>query len=202
MNAIPLVRTMVVVLVVLTSFLANAESPRPPRSPVDYPLSGWVFGLEEDGRVLEGAIAPRYAGGKLTTLEELHYYGSSYAALEDQVKARLGAMRRDFGGTTFGIDAATGKPVDLDDTLQAVLLGLLQKCPQTAEDVRSKGGVLTATFEIRPVLQPGNANLYLHAIYDAKSRQYFLKSILDAPEAVPREDITGMVVDMPGEPSS
>ena len=202
MKAILLVRTMVAMLVVLTSSLANAGSPRPQRSPVDYPMSGWVFGLEEDGQVREGAITPRYAGGKLATLEERHYSGSSYAALEAEFKARVGAMRRDFGGTTFGTDAATGKPVDLDDTMQAVLLGMLQRSPQAAENTRSKGGVLTATFEIRPVLQPRNANLYLHAIYDAKSRQYFLKSILDAPATRPREDITGMVVDMPGEPSS
>ena len=193
---------MLVALAVLTSFLANAQSPRSPRSPVDYPMSGWVFGLEEDGRAREGAITPRYAGGKLATLEELHYSGSSYADLEGQFKARVGAMRRDFGGTTFGIDAVTRKPVEFDDTMQALLLGMLQKCPQTAEDIRSKGGVLTATFEIRPVLQPGNANLYLHAIYDAKSRQYFLKSFVDAPATAPREDITGMVVDVPGGPSS
>lgn len=143
---------------------------------------------------------PRYQNQKLVSLERLDYSGSDLAKFEAAPGVAVERFRSDFGGATFGTDAATLAPVPYDLKMEATLLHMLRQSPQLAEEIRAQGGGLTTVFEIRPAQRPANANLYLHAVYAARSKRYGVRLIVDAPGQALRKDLTGMHVDMAGDP--
>ena len=169
------------------------------RSQADYPLAGWAFGSHVGQRAPTGKFMPRYQNQKLVGLERLEYSGSDSAKFEAALGVAVERFRSDFGGATFGTDAATLAPVPYDLKMEATLLHMLRQSPQLAEEIRAQGGGLTTVFEIRPAQQPANANLYLHAIYAARSKRYEVRLIVDAPGQALRKDLTGMQVDMAGD---
>lgn len=192
------IRKQIILLAMLlgTSFGALAAAAR---SEAAYPTGDWRFGSPEAEVVSAQGFTPRYADGKLAGLERIAYGGTDYAALESALDAEVATLRRDFGGATFGLDANTQVAVHYDEKIRGALLNILRKSPSMAEEIRSKGGVITVVLEVRPVAQPANANLYLHALYDAKARRYELRILLDGPTDPLREDVTAVNVDMQGK---
>ena len=120
------------------------------RSQADYPLAGWAFGSHGWQRAPAGKFTPRYQNQKLVGLERLECSGSDATGFEAAPGVAVELFRNDFGGATFGTDAATLAPVPYDLKMEATLLHMLRQSPRLAEEIRAQGGMLTAVFEIRP----------------------------------------------------
>lgn len=179
------------------SMSAWATSASIERSNASSLMDGWAFGMPPppNRTAMSARIQPQLRDGRLSSLVLVRYQGNDAAALEAALKGEVATLRRDMGGATFGVDGNSGVPVPLDGAMLQWLIDALRKAPALAEDVRAKAGVMEAIFEIRPALQPRDSNFYLHAIYDAKTREYLLRSTLDDPSTPLREDITGINVD-------
>ena len=121
---------------------------------------------------------------------------ADHEALVAALSEAIDVFRREHGGATFGVDAATGEPMAFEDGVEVAILDMLRKAPGVGEQTRQHGGWLTAVFEFRPARQPADARLYIRASYVAREGRYELLRIVDPPGAPLREDITGMHVEM------